>query len=301
MVYIKSHFLGTHKVSPQVNTMNACILQWGDLYPWEIDRAMKALNTVSETLKDISETVLSYAQKSHVFLKKHFEKVFWLCDHPGKSPSCWGLTWWSLQVPVWLRGAIHVSVGVPPPSLTWGRAGSMPSQQPAPPPPAIRLPEPAAASGWEQHRQRVSGCVSCPPKLCSQALRHRLHVILMSHEILVFWFSLIICKCQQHSYLMDHGRTGGGLDGPWPRTGWVSILQNSHWIPTSRTLGCGPIWRGGLHGGSQVAMRSLGWAAIHKIMCLASEPPCWLTAPPRAPSSAVPTPCGPSQWSRCSW
>lgn len=70
MVYVKSLSLGSHEVSPQVDTMNVCILQWEKLYPWEIHRAMEALNTVSETLKDISETILSSGQKSQNFRKE---------------------------------------------------------------------------------------------------------------------------------------------------------------------------------------------------------------------------------------
>lgn len=59
-----------------------------------------------------------------------------------------------------------------------------------------------------------------------------------------FFIFLIICKCQQHSYLMDHGRTGGGPDGPGPGPGESPSSRTPTRIPTSRTLGCGPIWRG---------------------------------------------------------
>lgn len=50
-IYMSSLFLGSHKSSPKVDTMIVCILQLGQLYPWEIGRTMGILNTISETLK----------------------------------------------------------------------------------------------------------------------------------------------------------------------------------------------------------------------------------------------------------
>lgn len=67
MVYIKSFSLGSHKFSPKVDTVIVCILQLGKLYPWETDIVVEGVNPVSQTVKAISENIVSYRQQSQTF------------------------------------------------------------------------------------------------------------------------------------------------------------------------------------------------------------------------------------------